>query len=454
MSNTRLLPALVATATLLMSARAAAQQTLECTDTKCLLTPAGAPTGELRVTIDNCTNDEEFSLKHRSPAGNPLPLPCMRDNSPAPGGPAFVCTVPPDLNATTGTLTVSLLCEGQPRIFETNLPAASGVTATPGTGQSPAGNGTREGTQASPPPPFLPQALWHEALTELRVPLAHARPGNYYSRAADIAVLFFDADGEPYYPMLDVIDEDDDIYVVVADFQERLSGLKFSVQGCKRPPVEPRVYGELTIAGRATGSSAIPATSPMRFVARAVGKCAATETDIQVLFERNGTQRLRTIPVNALYRFSIGIAAAYDTTEERAYSLRTLPGEGVPRIAQVDEPLGLTSLIHISFYPSPRDFRKTNPLLGQRIQFFVGLDPRKLDEHLVVGAGYELAMGLNVLLGWRALTRQSVLAEGSGVAPGSLFDGSMGDLPTRKRWETGGVFFGVGLNSSLLARLR
>jgi hypothetical protein len=283
------------------------------------------------------------------------------------------------------------------------------------------------------------------------VPLAGKRVGNYYNRYEDVAVLFFDASGDAFYPMLDIIDEDDDIYVVVADYESRMLGVQVGVQGCNRPPIEPRVYKP----SAAPDGTKTRASEPVRFLVRAIGKCAGAESGgPQVVISNGGQQKVQTIPVNPLYRFAVGVAAAYDGTGQREFGLQTLPGETVPRISQTKERLGLTSLLYISFYPVARDFRKTDALLAQRLQLFVGLDPRKLDEHLVLGGGYELTMGLNVLVGWRVLTRQQVLSEGSGLNKGSTFDGDSRDIPTRKRWEVGGPFLGVGLSSSLLSRLK
>jgi hypothetical protein len=297
----------------------------------------------------------------------------------------------------------------------------------------------------------LPATEWQKALAEIGVPIAGKRVGNYYDRHNDVAVLFFDAAGNGFYPMLDVIDEDDDIYVVVADYDSAMRDVNVDIQGCNRPPIEPRVFNpQPEIPGAKSGVA-----EPIRFLVRPIGKCAGADSGgPQVVIGSGGKQRSQVIPVNPLYRFAVGVAAAYDATQQREFRLQTLPGETVPRVAQNSETLGLTSLLYISFYPSARDFRKTEALLPQRLQLFVGLDPRKLDEHLVLGVGYELTMGFNALFGWRVLTRQRVLAEGSGLRNGSTFDGDSRDLPTRERWEVGGAFIGVGMSSSLLSRLK
>lgn len=355
----------------------------------------------------------------------------------------YVCAVPQTLRAqTSGELSgKTTSCTGQ---------AAPDEAAIRLIIEDDGNDNQKQNAEASPPLGFLPEATWKDVLTQLHLPIDRHQPGNYYNRTKDVAVLFFDAEGEPYYPMLDIIDEDDDIYVVIADKGTRVRSAKIAVQGCDRPAVEPRIYGKKV---KGEGRSGV-ADKP-EFVIRAVGKCAGNDTggpQLTVTYENK--PHVVTIPVNPLYRFAVGVALAFDQTRQREFTLRTLPGETVPRIAKTHDHIGLSSLVYVSFYPSARDFRKTNWLLWQRAQLFVGLDPRALDEHLVVGAGYELTMGLNLLVGWRAVTRQKVLSEGSGYAPGMKFDGSVSDLPTRERWESGGLFLGAGVDSTLLARLR
>lgn len=307
----------------------------------------------------------------------------------------------------------------------------------------------KPGDKPEPALSELPEGAWRKALHAARVPLDGARLGNYYSRKDDVAVLFFNSAGAPFFPIPDVIDEDDDIYVVVVDDEDLLKGTQIALNGCNRPPVQPRVYAPAGAATRALEE--VGKERVLRHVIRAFGKCAGAESGgPQVSIGGQNT----TIPVNPLYRFAVGVAAAYDNTSVRAYSLRTPPGEGVARVAQADDRIGLSSLIYISFYPVARDFRKTDFFLAQRLQLFVGLDPRAFDEHLVGGVGYELTQGLNALFGWRFVTKQPVLAEGSGLQVGSPFDGPAESLPTRKRWETGSFFVGVGLSSDLIARLR
>lgn len=293
--------------------------------------------------------------------------------------------------------------------------------------------------------------VWRRVMREVGIPLAGIKVGNYYDRAGDIAVLFFDADGHPYFPMPDTIDEDDDVYVIVMDTPERMAKVSLRSEGCKRPPVEARVAGRDLARLKAKET-----TLRTPFIVRALGKCAGSDTGgPQLTFSREGgVPQKQIIPINSLYHLAIGVAAAYDNTRQRDFALNTLPGETVPRVAQFREPIGLTSLTYISYYPIARDFRKKDFILAQRAQLFIGLDPRAFDKHLVAGVGYELTAGLNLLLGWRLVTKQKILEEGSGLTPGALYDGKPKALPTRERWEFGGWFIGAGLSSSLLARLR
>jgi hypothetical protein len=365
----------------------------------------------------------------------------------------YTCSVPEKLRGIAqGTLLGKELC-GPTRDYRLDLQSSTRSPAAETAASSGAAGARAEGDQepSDEGMAFLPEAKWQEVMKALRLPIAGARPGNYYDRSGDVAVLFLDAAGDPFYPMLDVIDEDDDIYVVLVDYNDRLANSHVNIQGCHRPPAEPRVFGIVPPEVSTRGL----ADRPAGFIVRAVGKCAGGEdTAPQAVINYRDKTKSVAIPVNPLYRFAVGVAAAFDTTQQRDFSLNTLPGETVPRVTQTHEHIGLSSLLYISFYPAARDFRKTDWLLWQRTQLFVGLDPRALDKHLVVGLGYELTMGLNLLAGWRVATSQKVLREGSGLTSGSKFDGDARDLPTRNRWETGGAFLGVGLSSSLLSRFR
>lgn len=316
------------------------------------------------------------------------------------------------------------------------------------------GNPNPQGTGDAPPPglAFLPPSKWAETLTNLGLPLAGHRFGNYYG--SDVAVLFFDADATPFFPIPDVIDEDDDIYVVVVDYENRLQGARVSIQGCNRPPVEPRIYGgSVSAAGRSVSTGD---TSPkIDVIARAFGKCAgATSGGPQLVIERDGKQNIATIPVNPLYRLSVGIAFGYDATEARTFAVRAPAGTSLTRVAESNDAIGVTPMVYVSLYPWARDFRKTRFFQLQRLQVFLGMDTEDFLDNIVVGVGYELTMGLDALVGWRALTKQKVLAEGSGLQNGSSFDGTTESLPLREKWETGSVFVGVGLSNDLFTRLR
>jgi hypothetical protein len=390
---------------------------------------------KIHFTIRQCHDDAPIEIQYEDATARNYgdPFPCTQS-----GEKGYACEVPVALKGRTdGHLKIASGCQ-KGKYFaivgKARLPTVAAVSVP---------------LRPRSALPVLPESVWREALVELRIPTADHGPGNYYSRSSDVAVLFFDAEGVPYYPMLDVIDEDDDIYVVVADFSDRLAQAKIAVQGCKRPPVEPRVYGRPAgVEPRGEGGREVI------YVVRAFGKCAgADDGGPELVITHDNVPRSVTIPVNPLYRLAVGVAAAFDGTSQRDFSLQTLPGDTVPRISQTSERIGLTSLLYISFYPVARDYRKTNLFLAQRLQLFVGLDPRAFDEHLVLGAGYELAMGLNVLVGWRALTKQKILSEGSGLSRGTTFDGDARDIPTRKRWETGGVFLGAGLSSALLEKL-
>lgn len=407
-----------------------------------------------KLDLIHCGAPPTIALKYKPAGRDPEPaksdITCAPDPHPAPAGAVYICDAKPLKGLTKGSLIMTApTCAVGNVVADVGAPAERAPNAP-----APAGNANRQGGGASgtsdgPSPRVLPESSWQRVLKDLGVPVAKKRAGNYYDSGADVAVLFFDADGDAYYPMLDVIDEDDDIYVVIADYSSRLAQTSVSFTGCNRPPLEPRVYGNIAEAATVT-----EAQEPIDYIVRPLGKCAGSDTGgPQVIVKRNNAQQAQTIPVNPLYRFAVGVAAAYDGTRQREFFLNTLPGETVPRIAESREIIGLTSLVYISFYPSARDFRKTDAV-WQRTQLFVGLDPRAFDKHLVVGVGYELTMGLNALVGWRIITREHVLSEGSGLSPGMTFDGDSRDLPTRERWERGGVFLGVGLSSSLLSRLK
>jgi len=335
-------------------------------------------------------------------------------------------------------------------------------TPKPVAPKAPTNTGKKQGAAAVAPatgPSFLPLSDWKNVLDALHLPIAGKKLGQYYDRAGDTAVLFFDADGTPYFPLPDVIDEDDDIYVAIVDTADRLTGLEVGLTGCNRVPTEPRVYGSITGArGSLAGGGSPPPPAPLSMILRAVGKCEGADTGGPQLTIRSPATNLThavTIPVNELYRFAVGVGVGLDFTLQRAFDLRTAPGDTVPRIVETHDIHGIATLIDISFYLSPRDFHKTGTdAIGQRFQLFAGLDPANFSKSLTIGTGVELAQGFNVLLGWRVLSKQTVLAEGSGLKSGSSFDGTRDSLPTRERWELGLPYLGIGLSSDLITRLK
>lgn len=417
--------------------------------------------GTVTFEVDGCATAKQAVAKIAGTDGDAWG--CVAEQVGANVG-KFTCTVPEPLRATSrGRLGLRAECGDQVHaLWATIVPAPATAqpavaapaprTAAPEAAKNGQPATVSDDQQDSPGLSFLSEDLWHAALRQIGVPLRGARVGNYYNRVEDLAVLFFDADGDAYFPIPDIIDEDDDVYVVMVDSVDRLQATALSSSGCRRPPVEARVY---------RGTAELQDTEQDSFGAfaiRALGKCAGADSGgPQLTFRRGQHSQVQQIPINQLYHLAVGVAAAYDNTYQRDFVLNTLPGETVPRVAQVRDRIGLSSLTYISYYPFARDFRKKDFFMWQRAQIFVGLDPRAFDKHLVAGVGYELTAGLNALFGWRFVTKQKVLEEGSGLAPGTAFDGKLADLPTRERWETGfpgGVFFGVGLSSSLLARLK
>jgi hypothetical protein len=108
----------------------------------------------------------------------------------------------------------------------------------------------------------------------------------------------------------------------------------------------------------------------------------------------------------------------------------------------------------VGWYPFGRDFRKTDwRYVLQRAELFVALDPQALQRSLIIGGGISLVTGMDLLVGWRALTKQTELQPGAGLSVGSPFDLPASSLPTTSVWATGGLFVGVGMTNALLAKL-
>lgn len=464
-----LLSALALLLVLFSTAPASAKPTIACTGA------AGCPAltkiepFDLRVAADFCAAGAvgagPLKLLYEDNDGNRIPEAAECKASAGAAG-EFTCTFLPAgvTVARTGTLSTSV-CTPKKKLVLTALPpledeseaaepaADTGAPSNRSAGKKPKTAAPEAGEAKLG---FLPPGLWKEAIALLDLPLAGHRLGHYYDQKNDVAVLFFDADATPYFPLLDVIDEDDDIYVAIVDYKTRLQGAKVSITGCDRPPVEPRILGKLSdVRGRTVGKAERDQPPPeVGIIFRAFGKCAGADSGgPQLTIERNDEQKVATVSVNQLYRLAVGLAFGYDTTPTRTFAARAPAGSSVTRVAESKDRLGVTPLVFVSFYPVARDFRKTNAL-AQRFQLVVGMDTENFLDNIVLGAGYELTMGLNVIVGWRALSKQKVLAEGSGLKNGSTFDGTTETLPLRERWTTGGAFLGFGLNDDLLSRLK
>jgi hypothetical protein len=452
------------------AASASAATQIKCSAASCSALTKVEPFS-LEFEADVCAvGAGPLKLVYEDDDGNRIPdaVECTARPAPQPG---FACTFKPVAVAITrpGTLSTTL-CNNKGKMSVPALQPPAPAPAAHG-GRNGAGNADGAGERAAPPPApppadagqapesklgFLPPGLWKEAIALLDLPLAGHRLGHYYDQKNDVAVLFFDADATPYFPLPDVIDEDDDIYVAIVDYKTRLENAKVAVNGCDRPPVEPRILGKLPkLDGAARGTGDLADQTPdVGVLLRAFGKCAGAATGgPQLTIERNNQQKVATVSVNQLYRLAVGLAFGYDTTSTRTYAVRAPAGSSVTRVAESKDRLGVTPLVFVSYYPVARDFRKTKAL-AQRFQLVVGMDTENFMDNIVLGAGYELTMGLNVVVGWRALSKQKVLAEGSGLKNGSTFDGTTETLPLRDRWTTGGAFLGFGLNDDLLSRLK
>jgi hypothetical protein len=371
---------------------------------------------------------------------------CTKDKN-DPKGQIYACNpgeqAPPTFEAGS---TLSAGCTNQ-RLVTASLDASA-----PKTDPSP--------VSASPGPAFLDLATWERVLADLRLSPGNQVLGHYYNQSKDVAVIFLDADATPYFPMLDVIDENDDIYVAFVDTEARLASAEISVQGCDRTPSLPRFYGSIppsSLLGRQAGGGTKPKAEEDRLqvVVRAVGRCAGADTGGPQVTIRtaSGQSHSIAIPVNPLYRFAIGLGVGVDFTMNRSFDVRTANGETAPSITETRDMEGITTQLLFSMYFVPRDFRKKD-VFWQKMQLFLGLEPNSLKNSLTVGLGYELGQGINLLAGWRALVKQPVLAEGSGLAVGSFFSGTKDTIPTRDRWEIGLPFVGLGLSTDILSRIR
>ena len=189
---------------------------------------------------------------------------------------------------------------------------------------------------------------------------------------------------------------------------------------------------------------------------RDIGKCAGADTGGPIITVKNaaGTTSTVTIPVNPVYRFSVGVGLGGDLTKTSSFGVVTPQGATIASITETNDRIGLTGLLYVGFYLFGRDFRKTGWDYGwQRLVLFVGLDPQNLKQALIIGGGVNLTTGLDLLVGWRALNKVTELQSGSGLVVGGPFDLPASALPTTDVWKTGGLFFGVGITNALLAKL-
>jgi hypothetical protein len=354
--------------------------------------------------------------------------------------------------AVSGRFTTNI-CDGTATNLKATFEIADNGAGEPN--QRSPGAGDKAEAKALPGLNFLPPDIWQLTLSQIGVALADHHYGNYYSQRNDVAVVFVDADNAPFFPIPDTIDEDDDIYVAVVDYVDRLDGAKVSIQRCNRTPIEPRIYGSGVAAAAAQVRSNGEQARKVGVVIRAFGKCAGSSSGgPQVLIDRAGKQNLTTVPINPLYRLSVGIAFGYDFTRTSTFAVRAPAGSSITRVSESKDVVGVVPMVYVGFYPWARDFRKRDFFELQRAQLFVGMDTESFMDNIVVGAGYELTMGLNLMAGWRVLRKKAVLAEGSDLRVGSVFDGTTDSLPTRDKWDFGSAFVGFGLSSDLFARLK
>jgi hypothetical protein len=278
------------------------------------------------------------------------------------------------------------------------------------------------------------------------------------------AVILLNTLGQPLQPLPDAIDETDDIWIAVVDWSEYMNNVMLSVSGCSRPPVDVRVYGTGASSGTPPKDGAAPnRTPPPRKlgdpVFHEIGKCAGADSGgpvvtVKAVFPGSPDPNSSsvTIPVDPVYRFVIGVGLGADFTKIHSFGVATVPGSTIANITETDDRVGLSSLLFVGFYPFGRDFRKVD-YLWQRFELFVALDPKALSQSAIIGGGFNLVTGMDLLVGWRALTRTTVLQPGTGLMVGSPFDGPTSSLPITSVWDTGSVFVGVGVTNALLAKL-
>ncbi len=292
-----------------------------------------------------------------------------------------------------------------------------------------------------------------------------------------MALIVLNAAGQPLLPIPDVIDETDQIWVAVIDWKQYMSEVTLSVAGCNRPPVEVRVYGndakqeaaslrygiklkETSDSDAAQKVKLAEAADPLGVpVFQSIGKCAGADSGgpvVTVKAKPPGTQDAVStsvsIPVNPVYRLVVGVGLGGDLTHTTSFGVTTVPGSTIATITETNDRIGLSALLWVGWYPLGRDFRKVDYFV-QRLEVFVALDPQALNQSLIVGGGINLVTGMDLLVGWRALTKRTELPAETGLMTGSPFDGPASSLPTTKVWDTGGLFFGLGITNALLAKL-
>jgi hypothetical protein len=264
-------------------------------------------------------------------------------------------------------------------------------------------------------------------------------------------LILINSIGQPLRPIPDVIDETDELWVGVVDYEANMADIALSIAGCNRPPVEARVFGTTTPQPTSAKSEAPPVGD---IVFRDFGKCAATDTGLIVTVKSASATSTVTIPVNPVYRFTVGLGLGGDLTKTSSFGVVTKQGSTIATINETNNRIGLTGLLYVGWFPWGRDFRKISAdYILQRVVLFAGLNPQDLKQALIIGGGVNLTTGLDVLFGWRALNKVTELQSGSGLGVGSPFDQPASSLPTAQVWKTGGFFFGVGVTNALLAKL-
>jgi hypothetical protein len=327
---------------------------------------------------------------------------------------------------------------------------------------SPTGDNSGAGT-----PPKLPLVSYNKTvqqklagvLTKDDADLTEGDGYRFSYTSAGKVLVVLNSQAQALRPIPDVIDETDEIVVAVVDTKDFMRDVTISVSGCNRPPVDARVYGGPP-APLSLGAEEAPSIELGDPIVRDIGKCAAGDSNGPTITVKtnvgssNATSTSVLIPVNPVYRLTVGVALGGDFTKTQTFGVATVPGTTVATITETDDRIGLTSLLFVGWYPWGRDFRKVAPkYFLQRLELFIALNPKALDQSLVIGGAINLVTGMDFLIGWRALTKETELQPGAGLSTGSPFDGPAASLPTTQVWATGGLFLGFGVTNALLAKL-